>query len=272
MIKNHLKAFSIIEIMVASLLSMSLAVIVSVTLNSATNSLRIMSNKSEADSKVREISSMLQRYISSAHSRVVCSSDSICTDIKPFGDPFSYFGISPSGLDGEYQLQFYSYACPKSGTYVTGDNRTCNSSSTLSAPSEIAVSYVTNPDPGSTYGDSLFICRVANISNGIPTEATLQASNPIRCDNNNKIYTINGIKPSDGKSIFHFYNNLGMEIPLSFDQTKKIPSLNNLSSIVFVKVLIDIPWNLRNIQSTTTRGGLTSSRIELYINLLSGNK
>ena len=274
MIKRNGKAFSIIEIMVASLLSMSLAVIVSITLNSATKSLRIMSSKSEADSKVRDLSSMLQKYVSSAQSRVACPDNATCRDITPYGNPFSYFGISPnSTLNGEYQLQFYSYACPKSGTYVSGDNRTCNPSTILSAPSEIAVAYRTNPDPASTFGDSLFICRVANNTPGIPTQATLLAStlNPIRCDDNNKIYTINGIKPSDGQSIFHFYNNLGTEIPVIFDANSN-PTLNStqIPSIVFVKVLIDVPWNIKN--TVSKRNGLSSSRIELYINLLSGNK
>jgi hypothetical protein len=260
MVKKKKKGFSMVEILFAGILAMSLAVLVSVTLNSATKSLRIATSKGKASSISRDLNSKLQQYISSAQNRVKCM-DAACDRYENEGNSkIFYYG---QGSDGIYRMEFYSYSCPISNptNIASADNRRCDSDTSFTSPAQVSINF----DPIS---ETLYICRDASISITTIT-FNLPISTAMNCklstDTNKIIYQTSGVSPNTSSSsgnIFKIYDIDRMEI---FNIS------SNINNSAIIKVAFNVDWGKdSNIKIDGKKiVGLYST--DTYINLLSGN-
>ena len=250
-----------IEILFAGILAMSLAVLVSVTLNSATKSLRIATSKGKASSVSRDLNSKLQQYISSAQNRIKCT-DFTCEKYENEGNSkIFYLG---QGIDGVYRLEFYSYSCPISNptNSASTDNKRCEADTKFTSPAQVSVNY----DPTN---ETVYICRDAS-----PTITdivfTLPISQPMNCNlgsNLDKIvYRAEGITSSASGPT---YGNIFKIYDITHNEISSISS--NLNNAAIIKVSFNADWGKdSNIKIDGKKiAGLYTT--ETYINLLSGN-
>lgn len=255
------KGFSIIEVIVASMLSLSLGVLVATTLNSATKSLRTTNSTIQADVKAREVSSYIQKFVSSADKRSYCDNiNSQCLNlIKYEQDPnFSYYYSDAS----KEVLQFFSGYCAK----ATGASGCLNSD--ITNLTEMAVTF-------DKVGKNLSICQIIPTGNTIFSKNDLMVAysisntSEINCSSTSgikKVYNITGVSAIN-PNIFNFVDKNGQDVVCTSPAT-----LTCLKQIYTVRFSGKVDWNLPAASTNKKRNGQQYSTIELYINLLGNSK
>ena len=126
------KAFSMIEIMFATFLSMGLAAAVTVSLNQATITMRSSNSRTSADSEIRNLSIMSEKMLRSAHQQIYCDPSNLveCKNVIQTGSVFSEIGT----VDGSNEvMSFYSYATPN--CKIVGS--TCSNLTSFTPPNKI---------------------------------------------------------------------------------------------------------------------------------------
>jgi len=257
------KAFSMVEVIVASGLSLSLGIVVATTINTATNTMRKSNYRIMANNNAREMSTKVNKFIASAEQRSYCLTDAnvygsgACQNIaKDTRIPaITYYGPMPSGKIG-YQLEFYSPIC------VTITKCRPDATSRLH-PSKIIVYVEKTPSNGLS---KLGICIEPDPTildeNLITTP--VPPNSPTNCTNH--YYRLEGIKYSD--NIFQLLGKTGpiagclntSTIPLTsyFSRTSCLEQTNA------VRFVADIPWlNTQNgkgyLGSNNTKVDIISS-------------
>lgn len=262
------KAYSMIEVLVAGALAMMLGILVATTLNSATKSLRSTNYKVQANNKARELSSFLQKYISSADKRSYCEPNaSTCQNfIKYDQDSFlSNYYINSNG----YQFQFFSYLCSSINASSSNNQSSKNcSNNQLKNPAEITIIYEKDT---SAINSTIKICR-SESGNGILVKNDIVSGNPIptvkkSCDSSNIVFQTNGVAEVGSSSIVQFIKTDG-----STYDCKSISNILCIQQATGAKILLDVIWDLKENDKINSRGGVKASRVELYIPFLGGSQ
>jgi len=258
---RKIKGFSIIEVVIASMLSLSLGVLVATTLNSATKSLRTTNSTVQADVKAREISSYIQKFVSSADKRSYCDNiNSQCLNlIKYEVDPnFSYYYSDTN----KEVLQFFSGYCTK----ATGSSGCLNSD--ITNLTEMAVNF-------DKVGKNISICQIIPTGNTVYSKNDLTVAysiintSQINCNSTaglKNIYNVSGVSAIN-TNIFNFVDKNGQDVVCTSPAT-----VTCLKQIYTVRFSGKVDWNLPIASTNKKRNGQQYSIIELYINLLGNSK
>jgi hypothetical protein len=259
------KAFSIVEVMVASALSLSLGVVVATTLNTATNSMRKSNYRINANSEARTLSTNLNKFISSAEQRSYCVDTNVlgattnCSylDKDRTYAPITYFGPGPTGVS--YQMEFFTNLC------LTTKALCATSSSRVNAAK--AIIYV-KEDPTDKSKNEIGFCYIPNSLVTLYNKATLNSATVVSggsCPAGNMVYRSYGLKYSN--NIFKLLDDTGTSPSCITSVTPNIstPSQACLSSVKSVRVVLEIPWlnNPKNIAAM----GSNKTNIDSFINI-----
>jgi Tfp pilus assembly protein PilV len=271
------KGFSIIEVLVASALSLSLGIVVATTLNTATNSMRKSTYRIKANSEARTLATNLNKFVSSAEARSYCVDTfddptnptlvTKCSYIK-IDDryaPIIYFGSSSNNPTTDYQMEFFSNACLSID--ISRSECADNSKRTNSARVKIYVKKETGSGANPTA--EIGICYIKtplplyNNSN-LPPSVSLG----IDCSQSQMIYRTYGVKYSD--KIFKLIGDNG-ETPTACPTTPLSSHDKDtcLRKIKSVRVVLDIPW-INNPKNLAAMGSNKTS-IDTFINIRSSN-
>ena len=208
------KGFSIVEVLITTILALSLGAAVSMTLNSSMNTMRNNNFNSTSSTKLREVENLIDRYTNSMTPSIYCSFyyNGLCQKV----DKESYI-VYQNTVDSNnlYTLSFLSNAC---------FNKICESTSTY--PTKIDITYDENTKTLSFYFTPYASTALMNTAMGSNISATyyplssrkLFASySGIYPNNSNQNCTGNGSTSLSGGSLdtlFHFYNGYGAQLPL----------------------------------------------------------
>lgn len=275
------KAFSMIEIMVAGSLALMLGVLVSVTITNSTNALRQNNIVIESDSKAREFSSYMQKYLSSADKRSYCEvTDSSlgCLTIGKNNEDSVIINYSkPSPSSPVESISFFSYYCDK-----RGDNRDCLNGELIN-PSEVKISYIENT--ANSYENELVICKkLPTLTSGGKSLITdLQKSNlsstevpssidaPCAGSSLKKVYSVRGVsKYVPGGSIFNLIGVDGQPIPCVTTASGEIHQRSCLSLIETIRVNAKFDWTQSGSRITVSKSRFNekTTKVELYVSTL----
>lgn len=265
MFSKKKKGFSIVEVMVASALSLSLGVIVATTLNTATNSMRKSNYRINANSEARVLSTNLSKFISSAEQRSYCvetnvlgaSSNCSYLDKDRNYAPLTYFGPGPSGIN--YQLEFFTNLCLTTKASCATSNNRVNAAK--------AIIYV-KEDPSDKSKNEIGFCYIPNSLITLYDKATISSATVVNggsCPAGNMVYRSYGIKYSN--TIFKLLDDTGTSPSCITSVTPDIstPSQACLNSIKSVRVVLEIPW-LNNPKNVAAMGS-NKTTIDSFINI-----
>jgi hypothetical protein len=276
-LKNR-KAFSIVEVMMASALSLSLGVIVATTLNTATNSMKKSDYRIKANYQARTISANLNKYIASAEVRSYCvntvdvnNAPIKCSymDKDEIYNPIVYFGPT-IGTKG-YQIEFFTNVC------ATIKLDCANDGSGIKRVNSAKVTIYVKQDSSNPLLGELGICYVKGSGNlydsiNLPTALNPTAGTLADCNNTDWKYVANNIKFDEGnRNIFSLIDSTGSVIACAkvLGSTVPTPDKACLAKIKSVRVLLDVPWypNPKNIVSMDSK----KTSVDSFINIRSSN-
>lgn len=253
MITRKGKGFSVIEVIVASALSLSLGIIVATTINTATNSMRKSNYRILANENARDLSTKVNKFIASAEQRSYCLTDTnvygsgACQNIaKDTRLPaITYYGPMPAGKVG-YQMEFYSPICVTITKCQPAAARRIN-------PSKIIIYVEKTPSNGLS---KLGICIEQD--NAILDESLLTTPIPSNSASNctSHYYRLEGIK-DDNNNMFQLLSRTG---PMTIcSNTAPIPLTASFSrsqcldKTIAIRFVTNLPW-LRTQNSTGYMG------------------
>ncbi len=275
--RKKMKGFSIVEVLVASALSLSLGIIVATTLNTATNSMKKSNYRIKANSEARTLATNLNKFISSAEARTYCVDTfddptnptlvTNCSYIKLDSTyaPIIYFGSSSSNRTTDYQMEFFTNAC-----LSTDKNKSeCADNSKRANSARVKIYVKKEPGGGTNPTAEIGICYIKtplplySNSNLPPTVIT-----GTDCLQRDMIFRSYGVSYS--QKIFKLIGDDGLT-PTACPSTS-LSSHDKVTCLDFVKsvrVVLDIPW-LYNQKNLATNGSNKTS-IDTYINIRSSN-
>ena len=272
------KAFSVIEVMMASALSLSLGIVVATTLNTATNSMRKSDYRIRANSEARELSTNLNKYISGAEVRSYCvdTVDAYNNPIKcSYMDKDSmyasllYYGPT-TGTNG-YQIEFFTNVC------ATIKNSCAEDAAGKSRVNSAKVTIYVKQDPANAALAEVGICYVKGSGNLYDSINKPPAVNPspgtlVDCNSTDWKYTALGIKfDPNNPNIFRLIDSSGSVPACAAPSGNSVPTANKtcLEKIKSVRVVLEIPWlfNPKNVSSM----GSNKTAVDTFINLRGSN-
>jgi hypothetical protein len=265
MFSRKKKAFSMVEIMVASALSLSLGIVVATTLNTATNSMRKSNYRINANSEVRTLSTNLNKFISSAEQRSYCVDTNVidttskCSylDKDRSYAPITYFGKGPTS--NTYQLEFFTNLC------LTTKAKCATSSSRVNAAK--AIIYV-KKDPTDPAKNEIGFCYTPDSLITLFDKNTIASSIVVsggNCPPSNMVYRSYGVKYSN--SIFKLLDDTGTSpsCVTSVAIESSFLTQSCLNTIKSVRVVLEMPW-LNNPKNSAAMGS-NKSIIDSFINI-----
>ena len=269
------KGFSMVEVMVASALSLSLGIVVATTLNTATNSMRKSNYRINANSNARNLSTNLNKFISSAEKRSYCvdtkDAQGVTTSCAYMDKdknyaPILYFGPGQNGVD--YQLEFFSNICLKTlATCATSSSRV-NAAKVIIYVKKDAVP----ASPTATQTAEIGICYIPNTAAlyTLSTMTSATVSTGTNCPAANMVYRSNNVKYSS--SLFKLIDSSGSTPACANPAQSPLntsPDQTCLGTIKSLRVVADVLW--LNDPKNKAAMGSNKTTIDNFISIKGSN-